>query len=122
MLMRFLPVLLGAASLAVAGHAAAQPYDGAPDDELVVTGVAPADVGVRAERVSFADLDLSGPAGAHTLLMRIRGAAERVCSPQPSVLDIRDNADYRDCRYDSMARAVDQLDQPLVTEDYEDGE
>ena len=34
---------------------------------------------VRTERVSYADLNLDTEAGAHTLALRLRAAAKRVC-------------------------------------------
>ena len=119
MLIRPISVLVATASLALAGHAMAQPdYAPAGPDELTVTGVAPPDVEVKSEFISYADLDLSGPAGAHTLLMRIRGAAEQVCSPEPFIRDFRDSEDYRDCKGEAMARAVDQVGAPLVTDGF----
>jgi UrcA family protein len=39
-----------------------------------------ADGGLASEKVSYADLDLSKPAGAKTLYRRIVSAAHRVCS------------------------------------------
>ncbi len=116
MLIRSISILVATASLALASHAIAQPDYG--PDELTVTGIAPPDVEVKSERVSYADLDLSGPAGARTLLLRIRGAAEQVCSPEAFIRDFRDSADYRDCKGEAMARAVDQVDLPLVADEY----
>jgi UrcA family protein len=39
-----------------------------------------ADVGMRSQKVSYADLDISKPAGAKVLYGRIAAAATRVCS------------------------------------------
>ena len=124
MTIRRIPILLAAASLAVAGYAAAQPYDSyGPNDDVVVTGPAPSgDREIKSEVVSYADLDIDAPAGVHTLLRRIRGAAQQVCSPEPIALELRDNADYRDCKDEAMDRAVDQLDAPLVSDTYHAGD
>lgn len=117
MLIRPISILVATASLALAGHALAQSdYGPGPGpDELTVQGIARSpDVEVKSQLISYADLDLSGPAGAHTLLMRIRGAAEQVCSPEAFIRDFRDSEDYRDCKDEAMSRAVDQVDSPLV--------
>ena len=130
MLMRSIPVLIAAASLAAAGHASAQPYgaydqryggyDRSAQDEVVVTGRhAPPGAEVKARRVSFADLDLGVSDGAYALLGRIHGAAIQVCSPQPSTIrDIRDSSDYQGCIVDAVARAVNEVDTPTVTNLY----
>jgi UrcA family protein len=125
---RPLPVLFAAASLTLAGYAHAQPYSGPYYDrsydepsvgELTVTPPARSGVERRFTRVSFADLDLSGPEGAYTLLGRIRGAARQVCGPQPTTpVDLRDDADYRGCVQDAVVRAVDDVGAPAVEEMY----
>ncbi len=120
MIIRPISILIAAASLATAGYASAQPYSGpAGPNELTVTGVAPADIKVRSERVSYADLDLTGAAGARTLMLRIRGAASEVCTPDPFIRDLRDVADHRDCKEEAMSSAVEQLDSPLVSDEYD---
>ncbi len=63
---RPIAILLATGSLAVAGYAAAQPYETyGPNDDVVVTGAAPSgDREVRSEVVSYADLNLDAPDGA----------------------------------------------------------
>ena len=131
MLTRSFAVLAAAASLAAAGHASAQgAYDPAYDrsydrsydsDDIVVEGYAPSDATVKSEVVSYADLDLNAPAGAYTLLRRIRGAVRNVCSPEPITVDLRDGADYSACRQEAMERALGQVDLPQVTDGYRAG-
>ena len=134
MLIRSLTILAAATGLAAAGHAVAQPYDhagpaygdrpayesGPAVDELTVRGrFARPGAEVRAWRVGFADLDLDSPYGAHTLLVRIHGAAQQVCSPEPvSHTDFNDADDYRDCMNDAVARAVGEVDAPTLNEVY----
>lgn len=67
---------------------------------------------VRAERVTFADLNLDHPAGARTLLQRIHGAAQRVCGPDAGFP--ADN-EFRTCVRGAVNRAVTELDNPLVS-------
>ncbi len=123
MLIRSFAVLAAAASLAVAGHASAQGAYDAPygNDDIVVQGYAPSDGEVKSEVVSYADLDLSAPAGTSTLLRRIRGAVRNVCSPEPIAVELRDGADYSACRQEAMDRALDQVDLPQVTDGYRAG-
>lgn len=59
--------------------------------------------------VSFADLDITGAAGAQTLYARIRAAASEVCGPEPGVLDLRESADYNACYQQAVAKAVNRV-------------
>jgi UrcA family protein len=78
--------------------------------EIVVQGAAPG-VEVRSEKVSFTDLNLDRPAGAHTLLGRLRGAAQRVCGTDGG----RADHDYQACVAKALDRAVTEVDNPLLT-------
>ncbi len=127
MLLRSVTLLAAAVSLATATHANAQPYGQSYDqpssvDELVVTGHARPGVEVHARRVAFYDLDISGYAGARTLLGRIRSAAEQVCSPEASPRELADNADYRGCLQDAVRDAVNDLDEPSVNDLYQEAD
>jgi UrcA family protein len=123
---RLIPVLAAAIGLAGAGASLAQPgpygsaYGPSPADEVVVAPpYLPPGAELRREAVSFADLDLGTRAGAYTLLMRIRGAARRVCSPEPSTpADLRDSADYHGCFDEAMGRAVADVDAPALSDLY----
>ena len=76
-------------------------------------------VQVKSQVVKFADLDLSGTAGAETLVGRIRGAASQVCSPMASDRgNMRDVADYRRCTDMAMAGGVQDTRSDLVQQIY----
>ncbi len=62
-----------------------------------------------AERVSFNDLNLERPAGAHTLLQRIHSAAQRVCGPDEG---LHSDGAYGVCMREAVNRAVRELDIP----------
>ncbi|GAA0537827.1 UrcA family protein [Rhizomicrobium palustre] len=67
--------------------------------------------------VSYADLDLARPAGATTLINRIRVAAETVCGSA----DIRDLAAFRRrsaCVTEAMDNAIRSVNAPLVARVY----
>jgi UrcA family protein len=95
------------ASLALPCLASAQ----SPEHEVIVHAPAPG-VETRSERVSYTDLNLDRPAGARTLLMRINGAAERVCGPDDGS---HSQGAYQTCVRDAVDHAVTDLDNPLVT-------
>ena len=69
---------------------------------------------VRTQIVKFADLDLTRPAGAQTLYHRIQGAARTVCEVDDGA-DL-DRAPYQQCVSAAIARAVVNIDAPLLTE------
>lgn len=60
-------------------------------------------------KVSYADLDISHPAGAQTLYSRIKSAAREACGPEPAVLDLRDAAGYNACYQQAVAKAVNRV-------------
>jgi UrcA family protein len=80
----------------VTGHALS-------DDPSIVTTV-----------VSFTDLNLNSEAGAKTLHGRLRGAANKVCSGLEGGA-LRLAYKWRTCVDDALARAVEQIDQPMLT-------
>lgn len=65
--------------------------------------------------VSFADLDLSKPEGAATLLDRMRNAAKGVCSSLDGA-SIREQQRHAACIEFALSNAVTRVDQPTLTE------
>jgi UrcA family protein len=102
-----------AAGLVWTGAATAQ----TTTSEVTVRGRLPAGVETKHEVVKFADLDLKGVSGAETLVGRIRGAADRVCMPEPThKADIKDVSDYQACRTGAIAGAVKDSGSALAEE------
>ena len=67
--------------------------------------------------VSYQDLDLSRPAGAETLYLRIKSAAENVCAPlngKQMIEKVSRNA----CVAGAVARAVKHVNEPILTRYY----
>ena len=69
--------------------------------------------------VSYADLDLSRPAGADIMVARIRRAARQVCG-QELFADLDRARTTRACIRHAMDSAIGQVDAPLVTARYFD--
>ena len=74
---------------------------------------------VNSKVVRFEDLDISNYSGARALLSRIDSAAKDVCAPQAETVNLTDNADYRDCMYDAVSRAVSDVDAPTLNDLYQ---
>ena|SRR5579871_4267061 len=88
--------LLGGASLASA-------RDAAPSEESTVA-------------VTYADLDLSSPAGAQTMFYRIQTAAVTACErPPEGVGKLEAWIDQRACQQQTVDELVAKLNAPLVT-------
>jgi len=63
------------------------------------------DVVTRSVVVAYGDLDLSAPAGAQTLYVRLRSAARTVCAPRDTrVAELR--RDWSQCVDDALDNAV----------------
>ncbi len=82
-------------------------------------GVAHADLreAEAAVAVSYAELDLSKPAGAQMLYDRLQRAAAKVCGVNQrsaTVFYAASAAQKRSCYQDALSRAVAQVDAPLV--------
>jgi len=73
----------------------------------------PAD-GTRSVTVDYADLDVSRPAGARALYVRIKRAARTVCAPLES-RDLHRVALWRDCYEQAVADAVAEIGRPTLT-------
>jgi len=70
---------------------------------------------VKTQAVSYADLDLSKPAGAQTLYKRIKAAARHVCGPADQYTFVTPPAAFRECFEKAVADAVAQVDRPSLT-------
>ncbi|MGH8236598.1 MAG: UrcA family protein [Steroidobacteraceae bacterium] len=81
----------------------------------LVSYSASAEPRVKSEPVSFADLDLSKPAGAQTLYKRIQAAARRVCGPADRYTHLTPSKVFRECYETAIADAVAQVDRPSLT-------
>jgi UrcA family protein len=70
---------------------------------------------VKTQAVSYADLDLSKPAGAQTLYKRIKAAARHVCGPVDRYTYVTPSQTFRQCFDQAIADAVAQVDRPSLT-------
>ena len=70
---------------------------------------------VKAQTVSFADLDLSKAAGAQTLYKRIKVAARKVCGPADRYTYPTPSRAFSKCVEAAIADAVTQVDRPSLT-------
>jgi len=84
---------------------------------LAVAATAP----VPAVVVHYADLSLVSPAGARAMLIRIRKAAADACRDSPGMEghDSDTLERFDDCYRQSIRRAVEGLNAPLVTAAYQ---
>ena len=89
------------AILGFAGGAHAAPLSPTPEPHAV--------------KVSLADVDLRSDDGAKVALQRIRNAARRVCSEDPSIRNLDLTHPYVDCLKATVDHAVGVLDNPRVT-------
>ncbi|MFZ1992242.1 MAG: UrcA family protein [Alphaproteobacteria bacterium] len=110
--------MLSAALLAALAFPAIAPAYAQNTEEIVVTGTksgqAPG-TETRSKKISYADLDLSKPAGVKALLTRIQFAAKEVCSPQPLATDMAGRKDYNTCVSHAVDTAVAQVGNPGLT-------
>jgi UrcA family protein len=77
--------------------------------------VSAADPGAASRTVKFADLNVSDPSGAHALYIRIRAAAQVVCSYYFFATD----TDKARCVHDATADAVTKINQPALSAVYD---
>lgn len=92
-------VLAALAAFGLAQSAAAQTRHADPDAVAV--------------KVSYADLNLSSPAGAKTLLHRVREAAKEICGEPDR--DLTSVALNQACVKSMTDRAVVEINNPVVT-------
>jgi UrcA family protein len=64
--------------------------------------------------VSYADLNVSGEAGARVLYGRLRMAARQVCAPFEG-RTLKQIAQWGGCFEQAIERAVKEIDQPVLT-------
>jgi UrcA family protein len=65
--------------------------------------------------VSYADLDLSKPAGAQALYNRIKRAAREVCGSADYYKNVSPPKAWRECVDTAVADAVAEVDRPSLT-------
>jgi UrcA family protein len=82
---------------------------------VLVASDALADEEVRSETVKFADLNVDSQAGVETLYTRLRSAARRVCSETDPTRQYA----ATECTRNSLARAVEKVNLPLLTAYYQ---
>jgi UrcA family protein len=69
----------------------------------------------RSVRVAYDDLDMSSPAGAKTLLLRMKAATVKVCGRAPWNMLIKETMRHKACVDGAMSRAVMEANIPQVT-------
>jgi len=70
---------------------------------------APVEEAAQTASVSYADLDLSGPAGAAALKARVRAAARSVCGDEDT-RDLRIRSRIESCRTAALTQAAPQIE------------
>ncbi|NOT40884.1 MAG: UrcA family protein [Alphaproteobacteria bacterium] len=70
--------------------------------------------------VPYGDLDLSRPAGAKTMVYRIRHAAADACGGEPYIREMRERRVFKKCLRVAIAEAVQELGSPLVASIYQE--
>ncbi|MEW5687548.1 MAG: UrcA family protein [Pseudomonadota bacterium] len=100
-------LMIFAASAAIAAPAAAQSVRPSASDPEMLESV-----------VRLGDLDLRRPEGAAVAVQRLRRASRAVCGGNASVAPIEISARRQTCMEGALARAVQDLDAPLVTRAY----
>jgi UrcA family protein len=81
---------------------------------------AAADGAAPSVKVSYADLDLSRPAGAQMLYRRLKHAAASVCGPSVKPAELDRYAAWKSCYEPALHNAVMQVGAPGVFARYED--
>lgn len=69
--------------------------------------------------VDYSDLNLDRSAGVTTLYQRLERAAKTVCAPLEG-RGLKSTQQNRQCRSEAMARAVSDVNQPLLTQLHRD--
>jgi UrcA family protein len=65
--------------------------------------------------IRYTDLDLSRDAGVRTLYARLQNASGQVCGQYRDADDLRTKRLYKMCYSDTLARAVESVDNEAVT-------
>lgn len=71
-------------------------------------------------QVPFGDLDLSHPAGAKTMMFRLRNASTDACGGMPNIRELRERRVFKICLRQTMAAAVDELGSAQVAALFEE--
>lgn len=79
------------------------------------TAETPLDSRVHETVISYSDLDLSRDTDVHTLYTRLQRASDQVCGQYRDSRDLRTKQLYKMCFQDTLARAVDSVDNAAVT-------
>jgi UrcA family protein len=66
------------------------------------------------KKITYSDLNLNSERGARKLFVRLRLAAQEVCTPYESVEFTRRRA-WHSCVNDALASAVEKVNKPMVT-------
>jgi len=69
-------------------------------------------------QVAYGDLDLSSPAGARTMINRLRSATRKICGDEPAPMQIAMILRHKSCFSTTMTQAVASLDHPVVSAAY----
>jgi UrcA family protein len=76
-------------------------------------------------QVPYGDLDLNHPAGAKTMMFRLRNASTDACGGLPNIREMRERRVFKICLRQTMAAAVNDLGSAQVAalfkEDLENG-
>jgi UrcA family protein len=64
--------------------------------------------------IPYGDLDLNKPAGAKTMMFRIRNASAEACGGEPYIREMRERRVFKICLRQTIAQAVDDLRSPQV--------
>ena len=66
------------------------------------------------QKVSYADLNLTGAEGVAALYKRVHSAAQNVCAPLQS-RELTQQSQWRACVHSSISRAIAQINVPALT-------
>ncbi len=77
---------------------------------------APVSAAAKQIAVNYTDLNIGQPVGAAELIARMHAAATQACGPAPDVRELVRSRAYRQCISDSVARAVADVNSPVVTQ------
>ena len=73
------------------------------------------DTDSKSLEISIAGYDLSNPDDAKLVYGKIRSAAKRVCKRSTARQTLRERAEEMQCRADAVAKAIVELDEPVLT-------
>ena len=65
--------------------------------------------------VPYADLDLTRAAGAKALFDRIQVASIRACGGRPDSRELREDAEFYQCRKEAIRDAIAKVNSPMLT-------